>query len=188
MGDKNRDVSFARTIHDVGLGIWLGGSLMGAVGLNRASSEVKDPSERGRVANAGWAKWTPVNAAAIGAYLIGGWRLMRANKTRLLAQQGVGKLTLTKNVVTGMSLAATAYARVLGQRCMQQGDVPVEDGTTPLPETPEEVAAAQRQLKILQWAIPAHVAALIALSAKMGEQQRPTQVAAGMLKRLRPAA
>ncbi len=71
---------------------------------------------------------------------------------------------------------------------MSQGDVPVQDGTTPLPETPEEVRAAQRQLKILQYAIPAHVGALIAISAKMGEQQRPAQVAKGIARRLLPNA
>lgn len=185
---RNKQSSFARTIHDLGLGIWLGGSLMGAVGLNRASAEPKDPSERGRVANAGWSKWTPINLAGIAAYVLGGMQLMRANKGRLAAQQGVGSMTLAKNIVTGVAFVATGYARVLGQQVMKHGDVPVEDATTPLPETPEEVAQAQRRLKILQWAIPAHVAALIALNAKMGEQQRPMQVISGMLERVRPAA
>ncbi len=180
--------TFARTIHDVGLGIWLGGSLMGAIGLNRASAEPKDPSERARVANAGWSKWTPINLAGIAAYVLGGMQLMKDNKARLVSQRGVGGMTLAKNLVTLGALGATGYARLLGQRVMQGGDVPVEDGTTPLPETPEEVASAQRQLKILQYAVPASVAALIGLTAKLGEQQRPMQVVTGLIDRLRPAA
>jgi hypothetical protein len=178
----------ARTLHDLGLGAWFGGSLMGALGLNRAAAEVKDPGERGRVANAGWARWTPVNLAAITAYLVSAGQLTKENKGRLIAQKGVGGLSTAKTVLTGATLAATAYARLLGQRVMKQGDVPVEDGTTPLPETPPEVARAQRRLKVLQWAIPANVAALIVISAKMGEQQRPTEVARGLVRRLLPAA
>lgn len=184
-GNQN---TMSRTLHDLGLGAWFGGSLMGALSLNRAASEVKDPAERGRVANSGWARWTPVNLGAIAAYAIGGLQMTRANKGRLAGQRGVGRLSMAKGVVTGMALAYTAYARLLGQRVMSQGDVPVQDGTTPLPETPEDVQRAQRQLKILQYAIPAHVAALIAISAKMGEQQRPTQVAKGIARRFLPNA
>lgn len=178
--------TFARTIHDLGLGAWFGGTLMGALGLNRAAAEVKDPGERARVANAGWGRWTPINLVAIAAYLVGGSVLMKDNKARLAGQRGVGSLTTAKNVVTGITLAATAYSRLLGQKVMQQGDVPVADGTTPLPETPEEVAKAQRQLKILQYAIPAHVAVLIGISAKMGEQQRPAKVLRGVAERVLP--
>jgi hypothetical protein len=83
-----------------------------------------------------------------------------------------------------LTLGATAYARALGQKVIQNGDVPVQDGTTPAKSTPEEVARSQKQLKILEWAIPAHVAALIAMSAKMGEQQRPENVVKGLGKRL----
>jgi uncharacterized membrane protein len=61
------DNTLARTVHDLGLAAWFGGSLMGAIGLNGASKEVDDPRQRARVANAGWARWTPANAAAIGS-------------------------------------------------------------------------------------------------------------------------
>jgi hypothetical protein len=48
------------------------------------------------------------------------------------------------------------------------------------------VAKAQRQLKVLQWMIPALTGAVLVLNARMGEQQRPAQVTAGLLGRLRP--
>ena len=47
----------ARTLHDVGLAAWFGGSLMGAAGLNGAAAVVDDPAQRLRVANSGWARW-----------------------------------------------------------------------------------------------------------------------------------
>jgi hypothetical protein len=37
-----------RSMHDVGLAAWFGGALMGAVGLNGATSEVDDPTDRAR--------------------------------------------------------------------------------------------------------------------------------------------
>jgi hypothetical protein len=157
----------------------------GAVGLNAAAAGAEEPTHRIRVASAGWARWTPVNLVGIGAYVAGGAVLMAANKGRLAAQRGgVGRATMWKSVLTVVSLAATAYSRVLGQRQMDAGKTPVADGTTPLPETSEDVASAQRQLKALQWAIPAHVCGLIALNALMGEQQRPTQVARGIVQRV----
>lgn len=181
MSDTN---TLARALHDLGLGTWLGGTLMGAVGLNGAAEEVRDPAERSRVVNAGWARWTPVNLTAIGAYLVGGSALTWGNKGRVVSQQGVRELSAAKLGITALALGATAYSRVLGQRIMDAGDVPVESGTSPAARTPEDVANAQRQLKILQWAIPAHVAALIVLSARMGEQQRPMQVLAGTVRQL----
>ena len=49
---------------------------------------------------------------------------------------------------------------------------------------PSEVADAQRQLRILQWAIPAVTGALVVVSAVAGEQQRPQAVARGLAGRL----
>ena len=63
--------TLTRTLHDAGLAAWFGGSLMGAVGLNAAAGAVEDPKQAGRVANVGWNRWTPVNAGAIGALLLG---------------------------------------------------------------------------------------------------------------------
>ena len=63
--------TISRALHDVGLSAWFGGTLANAVALNPASSEAATASTTGAVANAGWDRWTPVNAAAIGAHLIG---------------------------------------------------------------------------------------------------------------------
>jgi hypothetical protein len=83
------DNTVARTLHDVGLAAWFGGSLMGATGVNGAAAVVQDPTQRLRVANAGWARWTPLNLAGIAAHLAGGAVLTGANKGRLAGQQGV---------------------------------------------------------------------------------------------------
>src|SRR5215208_1043562 len=85
MADRNTVV---RSLHDLGLAAWFGGSLAGAIGLNGAGAAVLDDKERARVASAGWKKWTPVNAAAIGAHLAGAGALLFANKGRVAGQQG----------------------------------------------------------------------------------------------------
>ena len=61
----------SRAAHDVGLSAWFGGTLANAVALNAASAKVTEPQQAGQVANAGWDRWTPVNAVAIGAHLLG---------------------------------------------------------------------------------------------------------------------
>src|SRR5437588_9319054 len=89
-------MTVARAMHDVGLAAWFGGSLMGAIGVNGAASEVDDPHQRARIANAGWARWTPFNLVAIGAHLVGGIQVLRRDKPRVAAQSGVTGNTTAK--------------------------------------------------------------------------------------------
>jgi hypothetical protein len=180
------DNTVSRSLHDLGLATWFGGSLMGAVGVNGAAADVEEPTQRLRVANAGWNRWTPVNLAGIATHVVGGIVLLGANKGRVASQQGVAQATVAKTALTGAALAATAWSRALGAKLDQADEVPVEGGTDPTTDTPEDVAKAQRQLKVLQWVIPALTGAMLVLNARMGEQQRPAQVTGGLLGRLRP--
>jgi hypothetical protein len=178
VSDRN---TFAHFLHDAGLATWFGGSLMGAVGVNGAAAQVADPRQAAVVANTGWSRWTPVNAAAIGAHLLGGALLLNANKGRVKHQKGVLANTNTKLALTAGALGATAYSRVLGQKLIEAGNVPVDAAvTTPDPT----VAKAQKQLKALQWAIPGLTGAVLASSALHEEQQRPAQVLRGSLQAL----
>jgi hypothetical protein len=178
--------TIARSLSEVGLAAWFGGSLMGAVGVNGAAAEVDRPDQRARVANAGWSRWTPVNLTAIGAHLLGSVLLTAGNKGRIAGQKHVATTAIAKTAVTAGALAATAYARALGQKVIEAGDVPVEGGTDPSAQTPPEVADAQRKLNALQWAIPALTGALLVMDALMGEQQRPQQAASGFVGRILP--
>jgi len=178
MSERNTVV---RSLNDLGLAAWFGGTLAGAVGINGAAADVPDRNLRLRVANAGWARWTPVNLAAIGAYVVGGVGLLAANKGRTVAQSGVGAASVAKTALTGAALAATAYSRVLGKKLEKAEPAPVEGGTDPAADTPEQVAAAQRQLAVTQWVIPALTAALVVVNALHGELQRPNQQVPGIL-------
>jgi hypothetical protein len=176
--------TLSRSLHDVGLAAWFGGTLANAVALNAAAGQATRPSDSGAVVNAGWDRWTPVNAAAIGAHLAGSLGQLISNAPRLSGQPGVAKMALVKTGLTGAALGVTAWSRVLGKRVSAETRPAVEDGTTPTPETPADVASAQKQLSALQWAVPVLTGALVVVSAFAGEQQRPTSVLAGVRSKL----
>jgi hypothetical protein len=172
-----------RSLHDVGGAAWFGGALMGALGVNGASNDVSDPRERAKVAAAGWARWSPVAAAAIGAHVVGGIGLIVANRGRVVGQKGAGANTAIKAAITVAAAATTAYSGVLGARVAAGSDDHVEGGTKPSALTTPAVAKAQQQLRILQWATPVLTAALIVLGAQQGEQQKPAEILKGTIGR-----
>lgn len=175
--------TISRSLHDVGLAAWFGGTLANAVALNAAAAEADTANGTGRVANTGWNRWTPVNAAAIGAHLAGSVGQLVGNKSRLGAQQGVGAMALTKTGLTVATLAVTGYSRLLGRKVARDIAVPALAGTEPAASTPGDVSKAQKQLTALQWVVPALTGALIVLSAFAGEQQRASEVKKGLLSR-----
>ena len=178
--------TLSRSLHDVGLAAWFGGTLANAVALNPAAAEATTASDTGAVANAGWDRWTPVNAAAIAAHLVGSIGQLGGNSARIKGQEGVGSMVLTKTALTAAALGVTAYSRALGKKVSAQTRVPAESGTSPTETTPPEVAKAQRQLALLQYAVPALTGALVVVSAYAGEQQRASEVKKGVLSRITP--
>lgn len=175
-----------RSLHDLGLSAWFGGTLANAVALNPAAAQADSASGTGAVANAGWDRWVPVNAAAIGAHLLGSVGQLVGNSERLAVQKGVGTMAVAKTGLTVAALGLTTWSRVLGKRVSEHTTVPAESGTRPAAETPSEVAAAQKQLAVLQWAVPGITGALVVISAFAGEQQRPSEVRTGTWGRLLP--
>ncbi len=172
---SNRN-TIIRSLHDLGAAAWFGGSLMGAIGVNGASKDVKDPAERAAVASAGWARWAPISAAAIGAHLIGGAGLLLANRDRVRDQQGVGANSVIKAVLTAAALGTTAYSGILGAKIATEADsAPVEGGTVPSSDTPDNLAKLQQQQRILQWVTPALTGGILIMGAQQGEQQRASE-------------
>ena len=175
--------TLSRSLHDVGLSAWFGGTLANAVALNAAAAEAGGGDDTGRVTNAGWDRWTPINAVAIGAHLVGAVGQLSAHKDRVANQEGVASMSTLKTLLTAAALGATAYSRVLGQRVSAAGAVASRSGTKPSKRTKavqSDVAAAQEQLDTLQWVIPALTGALVAVSSYADEQQRPSEVAKGL--------
>jgi len=165
-----------RAMHDLGGAAWFGGTLMGAIGINGGSKDVKDPAERAAVAAAGWARWAPISAAAIGAHLIGGAGLLAANRDRVRSQQGAGTNALIKSVLTAAAIGTTVYSGILGAKiATEAGSAPVEGGTVPSESTPDKVVRLQQQQRVLQWVTPALTGGILILGAQQGEQQRASE-------------
>jgi hypothetical protein len=180
--------AIARPLRDVGLATWFGGSLMGAIGLNRAAREVDDPRQRVRVAGTGWARWTPVNLGAIAVHGIGAIELARTNGHRVRLEDGVHvpPAAAAQAGLTLAALGATAYSRLLGRKLIEAGDVPVESATKPANETPPEVKRAQRQLRALQWTVPVLTGALLVLTSRTSEERRSSRFSRRRFRRLVP--
>ncbi|QNN51910.1 hypothetical protein [Nocardioides mesophilus] len=176
--------TLSRSLHDVGLSAWFGGTLANAVALNPAAAQAQGEHATGAVANTGWDRWTPVNAAAIGLHLVGATGELFGNKSRVAGQQGVASMALAKTALTAAALGTTAYSRMLGRKVSENTHVQAASGTEPTAGTPKAVADAQRQLKILQWAVPALTGALVVVSSFAGEQQRASEVHRGIVGRL----
>jgi hypothetical protein len=170
---SNRTTLLA-VVHDVGLAAWFGGAWMGAVGLNGATIEVDDHTQRTRVANAGWFRWAPIAGASLlghvaSAYALG--RLLPAPEGR---EQGSAGLRRFRTVVTLAAMVSTAETGISGQRVVRGGDVPVATATSPVAATPPAVAAAQRRLRVAQWLVPAFTGAIFVLEA-VQRQQEPSR-------------
>ena len=144
-----------RAMHDIGLAAWFGGSLFGVFGLNAAAEEARDQRTTARVSSVGWAKWAPVNLAAVAVHAIGGAGLLAENRKRAAVQKGATATATTKLALTGAALAATAYTRLLGKKIEdatihQASDVPstVTSHASPSSTRTGEGSAAQQADKI----------------------------------------
>jgi hypothetical protein len=169
-----------RSMHDIGLAAWFGGSLMGAVGLNGAAAGAKDPVERLTLSSLGWAKWAPVQVAALVVHGIGGAGLIGANKGRLVAQKEARSNTGLKLALTIAAAGTSLWSGIAGARMAKHADEGAEGTTEPGSSSSKALASAQRQQKVLQWATPVLTGVLLVLGAQQGEQQRPF---AGLLGR-----
>ena len=169
-----------RSMHDLGMATWFGGGLMGAIGLNGAPAGAKNPTERLTLSSLGWAKWAPVQIAAIAIHGIGGAGLILSNKTRLVAQQESRTNTGVKLALTIAAAGTTLWSGLVGAKMAKHTSEGADGTTEPGASSSNELAKAQHQQKILQWATPVLTDVLIILGAQQGEQQRPF---AGLLKR-----
>jgi hypothetical protein len=168
-----------RSMHDLGLAAWFGGNLMGAIGVNKAASAAYDPSERTRLSSIGWGAWSPVQAAAIGAHLVGAVGMFSADRGRVATDPKAVTNAVVKTVVTVAAIGTSIASGALGAKVGQSAPVPSRTATEPAPTTPGDTAVAQKGLKPLQWATPALTGALVVLTAQQGEQQRTASLARG---------
>lgn len=163
----------ARALNDVGLAAWFGISLAAAVEAETGTTA--DTSGR----PAPRPPWTALSLVAAAVHVVGGLLLIRSNKARLLAQRGVASTATVKSTVKVAALAATAYAGWSARR-------PAGDRTAGREQAPGKGRRAPRRLRLARWATAVLTGAALVLNTRLGEQQRPTAVLSGVLRRLTP--
>ena len=162
-----------RAVHDVGLAAWLGGSMFGKFALNPAVRLANDKADRGKVINGAWSGYNAVNSIGLGAVALG-WVGARMSETRngqmTDAERGLSR---AKDALVSMAVVTGVASGVQGGRLAKQapdGAVPIEDGTTPAPETPPPAAKIQRSLGVLGNLNIATGVALAAVNALLAQQ------------------
>lgn len=182
------DSTFARTIHDVTQAAWFGGALMGAISIPATQRAAGDARQGIRIAEEAWTAWQPVSTTAIASHVLAGAGLTWGNKGRLAGQRGAPRTTALKTGLTVAAVATDRWARRLGAALSDDVEMATSGTAQPRPEADERRDATWRRLRLAQWATVALTGAIVAVGARMGEQQRPRNLARGIADRLRLAA
>ena len=170
-----------RSLHKLGLGINLGGTLFGLVALNPSVARVSDRSERGRVLNEAWTRFQAIGVLVM-SVTVAMWRLGGLKEAESDLDASLAGL---KNVLLGGALLTSVASAIAGRRIARQapeGATPVESGAEPAPETPEEAARSQRLSVFLGAATVALVAGVLGLSSAL--EVRAVEKSQGVLSRL----
>ena len=155
-----------RSLHKMGLGICLGGTLFGLIALNPSVARISDKRERGRVLNEAWMRFQTIGTLAMGV-TVAMWRLGGLKRAESDLDPTLAGL---KNILLGGALVTSVASAIVGMRIARQapeGATPVESGTEPAPETPEEAARSQRLSAFLGVATVAQVAGVLGLSSAL---------------------
>jgi hypothetical protein len=170
----------AKIAHNIGLATWFGGALFGQIALNPTIERISDKNERGRVLNEAWGRFNAANFPAIAATLLT-WRLGNLKDD---AELRAPALTRLKNLLLGGAAVTGIASGILGARIAKQaseGDTPVESGTQPAPETPEEAASSQRLISLTG---PSNLALLVGVLAVSAVIENSAVKPRGLLSRL----
>jgi hypothetical protein len=130
---------------------------------------ISDKRERGRVLNEAWMRFQTIGTLAMGV-TVAMWRLGGLKRAESDLDPTLAGI---KNILLGGALVTSVASAIAGMRIAWQtpeGATPVESGTEPAPETPEEAARSQRLSAFLGLATVAQVAGVLGLSSALETQ------------------
>ena len=191
--NRNDSHALAQALHDLGAAVWFGGTVMGAVGVNRSGRDLTEGIDRIRVAKSAWGRFSFLQWTGIAATMLAGLQLTRTSAERLAMQQSFGAVGAAKAGVVALGALATAYSAFCGAKIAmlaeqahdQQKRVEVADATTPTPQTPPEIARWQRRQQIAQFLVPVLAGANIIGGSDLVQQYRPGATTKGIMGRFR---
>ena len=164
--------------HNLGLSACLGGLVFGKLALNPNLSTLESKAERGKLLNTTWNRYNAVNAASLGTAALT-WFVGRATISGDVIDEEARGYVLAKDLLFVASALSGLASIIAGRRLTAQapdGAVPIETGTTPASDTPEEAAGLLRTVNQLGNLNIGLIAAIIAvttiLSQKAGQSTK----------------
>jgi hypothetical protein len=174
-----------RSLHDLGLASWFGGSVFGTVALPHPEAAATEIDARSTVQSAEravesstWQRWSPVVTASMATHLVGGAGLLLWNRGRHRHQKGVAATSAVKAGLTVTAVALTIGAAAEGYRSEERRRRIEESADKSLLRDQER---ADRLMRVVGALIPATTGALVVLGALEGEQQRPREMVRGVI-------
>jgi hypothetical protein len=107
-----------RTIHDVGLAVWWGGSFMGTLAMNPAVEVLDDPEERAKMVDEGWALFQPWAAGGLLAAIVSHVMLRRRPPKRPSARYKT--VARVKDLLYGVAVVSSVASMALGEYVVHQ--------------------------------------------------------------------
>ncbi len=150
VSDTIQDVNQA--LHNIGMATWVGGTIFGRYALNPAVRRVASHAERGAVTNDAWNRFNAVNAVALTVVGVGhvGGRLTELRFANLSEREK--PLVRAMDAFTAAGVTTGVLTGIQGRRLARQaadGAVPVETGSTPAADTPDQAVRIQRSINAL---------------------------------------
>lgn len=193
-----------RSLHDLGLATWFGSSFFESVALPRPEEIVPDGHHNGAATDSdgeggkkqrkaevaarlavteaearAMERWSPVLGGAMVAHLAGGLGLVLWNRSRIAHQKGVATSTVVKGALTLAATGLTVLAGVDGMKARA-----LREQRAAAPDDPTVVAEeerVQRRMRVVGSVLPALTGGIVVMGALHGEQQRPREMARGLL-------
>jgi hypothetical protein len=137
--------------HNLGLAASFGGILFGKVALNGKLDVLDSEPDRGKLLNAAWNRYNAINVLSLGT-AAATWFIGRAGISGRSIDEEARGLVLTKDVLFVASALTGLASIIQGLALTRQapdGAVPIESGTKPAPETPDEAARLLRSVNVL---------------------------------------
>ena len=164
--------------HNLGLSACLGGLTFGKLALNPNLSTLESKPERGKLLNTTWNRYNAVNALSLGT-AAATWFVGRAGISGDVIDEEARGYVLAKDVLFVASALSGLASIIAGRRLTAQapdGAVPIETGTAPASDTPDEAAGLLRTVNQLGNLNILLIAAIIAvttiLSQKAGQSTK----------------
>jgi uncharacterized membrane protein len=161
-----------RVAEAIGLAAIIGGNLFARAGMHPALREVSDPGERGKVVNAAWRRYGPIESLSLAA-LISGWagsRLGEADRRSLPERER--RLGMARDVAVAAVALTGVAAGIQGMRFSgmePEGAVPLEDGSKAGAGASLNESRAKRRLNLLGAVHLASALTLAGVNAALGQ-------------------